>query len=251
MKLLMIFLGVVVGIIIFLGIIALVIYGNLKKAFNKLGFQVNNFNDFTNEMNKIKQEDSERARSISGMTTLLLPTIRGDFPDFNENELFVKCESSLRKVFNALEQKDKSYVDDLPLIKTSTSNIIDDYLDAKISVHYDDIEFHKFAIYQYEKKDGVATITLSTSVEYYYQKIKDGKEIEGNTKTKKQTRYQCDFIYIYDESKVDTNAKALAINCPNCGATIKVLGHKYCEYCGTRIREVNLKSWEFSSYEEF
>ena len=247
----MVFLGVIFGVIIFLGIIALIIYGNLKVAFQKLGFKVNSLSDMADEMNKIKAQDSERARSISGMTNLLLPTIRDDFPEFNENELYAMTESSLRSIFNALEQKNKDYVKDMPLVRTSVSNIIDDYSAASINVKYDDIEFHKFAIYKYERKDGVATVTVSTAVGYYYTKTKDGKEIEGNTKLKKQTRYQCDIIYIYDETKVSSDAKVLAINCPNCGASISSLGHKFCEYCGTGVKEVNLKSWEFSSYEEF
>lgn len=251
LKLLMILIGVILGVVLFLGIIALILYGNLKSAFRKLGFKVNNLSDMADEMNKIKREDSTRARSISGMTNLLLPTIRSDFPDFNEKELFSMTEASLRKVFNAIEEKNKDYVNDLPLIKSSVSNIIDDYSTANITVHYDDIEFHQFAIYKYEKKDGVATITVSTSIGYYFQKEKDNQIIEGDNKLKKQTRYQCNFIYIYDDTKVSNDVKTLAINCPNCGATIKALGHKYCEYCGTTIKEVNLKSWEFSSYEEF
>lgn len=251
MKLLMIFLGVILGVIIFLGIIALIIYGNIKSAFQKLGFKVNNLSDVADEMNRIKQEDSTRVRNVSGMTKLLLPTIRNDFPEFNENELYSMTETSLRKVFNSIEEKNSEYVKDMPLVRNSIANIISDHEAASISVYYDDIKFHKFAIYKYERKDGVATITVSTSIEYYYKKEQNGKIIEGDKNLKKQTRYKCDFIYIYDEKKVSSSAKVLAINCPNCGAAISTLGHKFCEYCGTGIKEVNLKSWEFSSYEEF
>ena len=251
MKLLFIFLGVVLGVILFLGIIALILYGNLKSALKKLGFNVNSLSDMSDEMARIKAEDSTRARSISGMTSLLKPTIRKDFPDFNENELFSMCESSLRKIFRSIEEQNKDYVVDMPLIRNSVSNIIEDYKNANLTVHYDDVEFHKFAISNYERKDGMATVTVSASVGYFFKKVRDNKVIEGDTKFKKQTRYQCDFIYIYDEKKVSSDAKVLAINCPNCGAAISTLGHKYCEYCGTGIKEVNLKSWEFSSYEEY
>ena len=176
MKLLMIFLGVIAGVIIFLGIIALVIYGNLKNAFRKLGFNVNSISDMTDEMARIKREDSTRARSISGMTDLLLPQIRRDFPEFNVNELYAMTESSLRKIFNSIEEKNKDYVNDMPLIRNSVSNIIDDYENAAITVQYDDVEFHKFAISKYERKDGVATVTVTASVGYYYKKSKNGKK---------------------------------------------------------------------------
>ena len=173
MKLLMIFLGVIAGVIIFLGIIALVIYGNLKNAFRKLGFNVNSISDMTDEMARIKREDSTRARSISGMTDLLLPQIRRDFPEFNVNELYAMTESSLRKIFNSIEEKNKDYVKDMPLIRNSVSNIIDDYENAAITVQYDDVEFHKFAISKYERKDGVATVTVTASIGYYYKKLKN------------------------------------------------------------------------------
>lgn len=251
MKLLFIFLGVVLGVILFLGILALILYGNLKSAFRKLGFNVNNLSDMTDEMARIKEENSTRARSISGMTSLLLPTIRKDFPEFNENELFSMCESSLRKIFRATEELNCDLVNDMPLIRNSVANIIEDYKNANLTVHYDDIDFHKFAISNYVRKDGVATVTVTASVGYFYKKLKDNKIIEGDVKFKKQTRYQCEYIYIYDETKVSSDAKVLAINCPNCGAAISTLGHKFCEYCGTGVKEVNLKSWELSSYEEY
>lgn len=251
MKILVIFLGVILGIILFLGIVALILFGKLKLAFRKHGYNINSISDMTDEMVRIKEENSTQARSISGMTSLLKPTIRKDFPDFNENELYSMCESSLRKIFNAIEEQNNDYVSDMPLIRNSVSNIIEDYKNANLTVHYDDVEFHQFAIANYERKDGMATVTVTTSVGYFFKKIKEEKIIGGDTKFKKQTRYKCEFVYIYDETKVSSDAKVLAINCPNCGAAISSLGHKHCEYCGTGVKEVNLKSWELASFEEY
>lgn len=211
---------------------------------------MNSIGDVAEEMERIRQEDSTKIKSISGMTALLLPNIRADFPEFNEEELYSKAESSLRQIFNAIENKDIKMVEKLPLMRDSISQKIHDYESNNITERFDDIVFHKFSLFQYEKKDGVATITVSIALEYYYQKKQNDKVLEDFTKYKRQTRYQCKFIYIYDETKVG-DAKVLAINCPNCGAAIKVLGHKYCDYCGSAVQEVNLKSWEFSSYKEF
>lgn len=251
MHILAIILGVTLGIILFLGIVALILYARVKFAMRKMGFQANSLKDMAEEVQKIREEDSTRARSISGMTSLLLPVIRKDFPDFNEQELYNKAEVALRKVFSAIEKKDTEEVSSLPLLRGSVQKIIEDYETSNLSEKFDDIHFHKFAIQQYEKKNGMATITVSTSVEYYYQKKKEEKVLIDFTKYKKQTRYQCKFIYVYDETKVDSSAKILAINCPNCGAAIRALGHKHCDYCGTTVKEVNLRSWECSSYEEF
>ncbi len=251
MHILAIILGVILGVVLFLGIIALILYGRVKLMMKKMGFKANSFSDMAEEVARIREEDSTRARSISGMTSLLLPNIRKDFPDFNEQELYNKTEKALRKVFSAIENKDIEEVSSLPLLYGNVQKVIEDYATSNISERYDDIHFHKFAIYQYEKKNGMATITVSVSLEYYYQKKKVEKVLSDFTKYKKQTRYQCKFIYVYDEAKVDKSAKVLAINCPNCGAAIKALGHKYCDYCGTTVKEVNLKSWECSSYVEF
>jgi hypothetical protein len=252
MKFILIMLSVVLGVILFLGIIALIIYGRLKRSLRQFGFKnINSLKDMKFEMEQIKKDDSDRVRSLSGMTSLLLPRIRADFPEFNEQELYAKIEKNLRTIFESIEKKDVSKVLDLYLLETSLKHTIEDYADSNIEVNYDDLKFHKYAISQYLKKDGIATITVCVALEYYYQKKKDGKMIEDFTNYKNQTRYRCNYIYIYDSTKVKDSTKVLAINCPNCGAVIKSLGHKYCDYCGAGVKEVNLKSWELSSYEEF
>ncbi|MCD8025431.1 MAG: zinc-ribbon domain-containing protein, partial [Clostridiales bacterium] len=50
--------------------------------------------------------------------------------------------------------------------------------------------------------------------------------------------------------KVDTNGESVGVNCPNCGAPIKNLGKKFCEYCGTAVTEVNIRAWKFDSITE-
>ncbi len=250
MKFLAILLGTILGIVLFLGIVLLIIYLRLKKQFRELGIPIHTIKEFREEMIRSREQDRTRVKSISGMTSLTLPTIREDFPEFNEQELYAKTEEGLRKVFSALEEQDSKLVAEYPLIRDSISKVIEDYKTSGWKEKYDDIKFHKFAIYQYVKKEGIATITVSVALEYYYEKRNDKKVLEDFTKYKKQTRYQVKFIYIYDESKVGA-AKSLAINCPNCGAPITVLGHKYCNYCGSAVKEVNLKAWELSSYVEF
>lgn len=250
MHILAIILGVTLGIVLFLGIIALILYTKVKLAMRQMGFKVNSFKDMANELERIKKEESTKPRSISGITTLLLPNIRKDFPDFNEQELYNKTELALRKSFSAIETKNIEEVASLPLLKDSISKIIEDYETSNLSEKFDDIRFHKFTLSQYEKKEGMATITVSVALEYYYQKKKGEAILKEFKNYKKQTSYQCKFIYVYDDTKVDESARVLAVNCPNCGAVIKALGHKRCEYCGTAVEEINLKSWECSSYKE-
>jgi endogenous inhibitor of DNA gyrase (YacG/DUF329 family) len=49
---------------------------------------------------------------------------------------------------------------------------------------------------------------------------------------------------------MDVQGSAMGVNCPNCGAPVKNLGQKFCEYCGTGITEVNIRSWKFDSIRE-
>lgn len=250
MKFIIIFLGIVVGVILFLGIIAGIIWYNVKKTTKKMGLGNIKLSNITSEMDRLKSEDSNRVRSVSGMTKLLLPTIIKDFPEFNENQLYNITEDSIRTIFKAISNKDKKILSKIPLMQNSIANLIDDYKENNIDIEYSDITFYDFAIKDYSKEDGVATVSVSTSLSYYYKKSKDGK-IEINDRYKKQTRFACKFIYIYDESLVKDYEKVIVTNCPNCGAVIKSLGHKYCDYCGSQIKEINLKAWAFSSYEEY
>ena len=67
---------------------------------------------------------------------------------------------------------------------------------------------------------------------------------------KKQTRYTCKFIYVFDENKFKKDALVLTIRCPNCGAPLKGLGKIKCTYCGSDVDPINLKAWKMASYSE-
>ena len=208
-----------------------------------------NINDLMKQVSNLKNV-SDNNYNVSGMTKIFLPMIVRDFPEFNENRIYNMTEEGLRIIFNAITNKDTKKLNKIPLLETSIRNMIDDYEKNHIDISYSDILFHDFAIKDYTKENGVVTLTISTSLEYYYKKINNGK-IEIDNRYKKQTRYACKFIYIYDESLFKDYEKVISINCPNCGAVIKKLGSKSCDYCGSDLKEINLKTWAFSSYEEY
>lgn len=250
MKVVAVFLGVVVGIVIAVGIAFLFIYAKIKMLARKHGINNVNINKMISEAERIQEEESHNPKSISGMTDILLPIIIKDFPEFNQNQLFNLTEKNLRIIFEALNNNDVSKLDSVPLLKESIKTTIDNNKKNGIKIKYSDVKFHKFSLKEYKKIDGVATVVVCTAVEYYYEKIING-EVKEKSKYKVQTRYCCNFIYIYDESLTKDYEKVLSTNCPNCGAVISNLGHKFCEYCGTAIKEINLKAWAFSSYEEY
>ncbi len=251
MKLVLVtFLGVVVGIVAFLTIIFLIIWLKIRKTARELGYENIKLKSLMEGFNKIKEENSKTPKSISGMTSLLLPYIRKDFPEFNENVIFNSAKEGLRASFNAISGNDISLLGDYPFLRGNINKIIEEHINNDIEEKYSDIEFSKVTLEDYIKSGGVATIKVSVAVGYYHYK-KIGDKVKENANFKKQTRYTCKFIYVYDVDKVGAEYRVLGISCPNCGAVVKTLGDKHCEYCGSAILEINLKSWTFSSFDEY
>ena len=65
-----------------------------------------------------------------------------------------------------------------------------------------------------------------------------------------QKIYNCEFIYMYDQSKFEDNQNTFIVRCPNCGATIRNLKNLTCEYCMSKVQPINLRLWKMSSYKE-
>lgn len=248
MKFLGIVLGVIFGIIIFLGIIAFIIYKKITKFGKDLGF--GNISQIKDLIKEGEDRYNNEHKHATGMTDLLVPKIVKDFPNFSESELFNKVEVSLLAIFKSLEDKKINNIDELKLIKSNLKEVIDDYKQNKITVSYDDIKFHAHAIKYYKKNPGVINITVSTSLEYYYEKKDDKKIIVKRENHKKQTAYTLEFIYIYDPEKYNLGETLIGVHCPNCGAPVKSLGDKVCAYCSSGLEDINLKHWYISSYKE-
>lgn len=248
MDILIIFLAVILGVIIFLTLLFLILKNKFTNFLKSIGYT--NLNALKYEIKKGEIESKTNHKHVTGMTKLLIPKIVKDFPNFSESELYTKVETSLLAIFNSLENKKIQNSEELVLIKEKLKETIEDYKTNKINVTYDDIIFHKHALKYYKKENGALNISISTSLEYYYKKEQDKKVISDYSEYKKQTRYTTEFIYVYDPEKIVKNQNLIGINCPNCGAPVKDLGNKKCRYCGSGLEDINLKSWHISSYKE-
>ena len=248
MELIGIILGVIIGVVIFLGIIAFIIYRKIKSFGNSIGF--NNLNEIQELIKQGEYESKYNKKNATGMTKLLLPKIVNDFPNFNESELYNKVETSLMLIFKTLEEKKISNNEELVLIKNNLNEIINDYKQNKISVLYGDIKFHRHALKYYKKDKGAMKITISTSLEYFYEKKIGNKIINKKEDYKKQTAYTTEFIYVYNPLEFSKGETLVGVNCPNCGAPVKSLNNKVCSYCGSGLEDINLKNWYIISYKE-
>lgn len=241
-----VFLGVIVGILL----IGLIIYLKIKSMVPKEYRNEINFKEAIKAGKEIAEEEQSRHKNVSGITNLLLPQIMKDFKDFNVEQFFALVEVNLRTIFNIIETKDISLItNDLEPLRKDLTEMVKDLSENGISIRYDDVKFHKHALRNYVKEKGVATLSISSSVEYYYYYEKDGKCRE-NGNIKKQTRYLSTFAYIYDKGKAKTSSSVIGLNCPNCGAPLDGFSQTTCKFCGTKAIELDLKSWKFISYKE-
>lgn len=200
-----------------------------------------NASSFKEAFNKSEEETAETPKSVSSMDSLYIDRIEKDFPDLNINELKSNSEKVIIDTLNAIEEKDKNCMIASEKINSYIKSKIDDLKGGEVV--YDNIKFHKTVVNRYERNDRIATIYLASSLEYYYSK-------NGETGKKVQTRFKTEYIYIIDSEKLG-NVKSLGLNCPNCGAPIKTLGHKHCDYCNTGVIDIVKKSWIINNIKEY
>lgn len=242
--------GVILGFLIIVGII----YAIIRSVMTKFGFRNKSIMALYKESQEAAALEKTRHKQVSGMTKMLLPEIERDFKDFNEKEIYLLVEKTLRAIFNALETEDIDSLkdDDFNLIRHKINDQIIDLQTNNISYTYDDVIFHKHAIKSYKKQKDVATLEISTSLEYYYNKRKDNKDISRDN-IKRQTRYTTQLVYIIDNTKTGFDINILGLHCPNCGSPVQSLQDEKCSYCKGAINiqvASLLKCWKIINYKE-
>ena len=141
-----------------------------------------------------------------GMDNLLVPQIARDFPNMNIEEMKKFAEGKVVKFLQS--QKEKTCTD---------------------------INIHKTVTNQYYKNTSTCKLVFQSAVGF--------REHVKNEDHLKEVRINTEFMYVYDNSKLK-NGEAISLNCPNCGAPIKGLGHKICPYCNTGLIDLATKTWK-------
>lgn len=216
-----------------------------KKAFGT--------SDLREGIRQIEQEYAMTPKSVSAMTSLYLPKIKSDFPEFQYDEMKVRAENALTSYLIAIDRMNPGNLKE-------GNKELRDKLEMRIQMlrgagrreHYKSIRLHRTEVCDYKKRNGRCIITFQTSIQYYHTITdEEGKVLEGRSDMPTQSRYNTDVIYIQDREKVeDERDFSLGLNCPNCGAPVSGIGNKVCEYCGTPIIAVNIHAWSFSNIVE-
>ena len=176
-----------------------------------------------------QEQMRETPRSLHGMTSVYMPMIKKDFPELDVEQYMNKTRSLLRNYFSAVESKRLGVIAEevTPNFTNYVQGIIDQLSSVANTQHYEDVNIYDVQIARYIKNGATVTILFEASVGY--------------------------FSYVTDmnnEVTFGSRATALGVNCPNCGAPVKTLGEKFCQFCGTAIKEINIRSWKFNSVNE-
>ncbi|MCM1498783.1 MAG: zinc ribbon domain-containing protein [Clostridium sp.] len=232
-------------------IVATVIY--LRRKTRELSRSLFGTEDITKAAEQMRQDYATTPKSVSAMTSLLLPKIVSDFPDFQYDEMKERANNVLTGYLQAVTAANASLMKDG---NTELKQQLADHIQMRsvqdTREHFDNVHIHQTAINQYRKTSGRCIITFQSSLEcIHYITNAEQNVIEGTKAYKYQTKYNTDLIYIQDRSLVENELdNALGINCPNCGAPLSSLGAKVCEYCGSPVIEINIHAWSFSNIEE-
>lgn len=256
------FIFIIVILVLILIIIGLIFYAayavtkkvrSVKRQVQSVSRTLFGTSSITEGIKKTEQEYASTPKSVSGATSLCLPRITKDFPDFNYEEMKRRAENVLLSYLAGVSARDVSRLKDANSeLKNSLQSRIDSLSAIGNSEHYDAPKIHRTEINNYNKNAGRCSIVFQTSIQYrHYVTDQNGNCIRGNKNTWEQSRYNIELIYIQDRDIVENDIDGVeGQNCPNCCAPLKMLGAKKCVFCGTPIVEYNIKVWTFSSIKE-
>lgn len=226
------------------------VYKKVTRKLRSMSNQLFGTTDFVKGLTTAADVRAETPKSVSAMTRLMEPQIMRDFPEFSWDEFKHKAENMLTSALLAISANNpERLVDASDDIKKQVTNIIEDNRANNIGETYSDIEIHQTEIANYQKQNGKCVITIQSAVGYMYYKMQDGEVIAGDKKRKTQTKYNIELIYIQNAEAAKTD-NAVGTTCPQCGAPVKILGAKFCEYCGSGVVPLNIRVWSLHKFYE-
>lgn len=219
------------------------------REFSRLAFGTDSLREGIERMN---YEHEHTPKSVSSATSLYLPRIHADFPEFDFEDMRARAENVIVSYLMAIDAQDASLlVEGSDELVDALRMKIDLLKDARQSEQYDKVSVHRTAISRYERRDGWCAVTFQSSVQYKYALFDDeGRVLKGNPETWTQERFNAVVVYLQDRDLIEgSRSTAWGLTCPNCGAAIESLGAKKCAYCGTPVREINVRVWAFHKVE--
>lgn len=142
-------------IIILILILAIIIaiycgYRYLRRKTRELSRALWGTDDITKAAKKLKTEYSTTPKSVSAMTSLLLPEIVEDFPSFNYDEMKERAENVLVGYLRGVSEQKVSLLTDC---NTELKQQLEDHIQMNrtrgLREHFEQIKIHRTEISQY------------------------------------------------------------------------------------------------------
>ena len=248
--------GIIVPLAVIAGLLVVIVVGGLiiKSKVSKFSQQAFGTKSFLEGYNEQKRKLSETPRSVHSMTPIYLPRILKDFPEFDYERYRIQAQSVLRGYLNAITTGSTATLpkDITVALKNHIQEIIENLNENNQRQYFTEPVIHDAQISRYIKNGVSVTVMFNVSVGMFaYTEDANGSVINGSKTEKLQTIYEVGLLYVQDVEKMGLyNENGLGLHCPNCGAPVRNLGMKFCEYCGSAVIEVNTRVWKFNSVEE-
>ncbi|MED9969298.1 MAG: zinc ribbon domain-containing protein [Ruminococcus sp.] len=201
-----------------------------------------------------KKTVSESPVSVRSMTSIYLPQIKKDFPEFDYELYKNKAQSVLRSYFTAVSSKNVLALTEecSNTLKNTVTGIIEDLDRRDLTQVFAETVIHDVQIARYIKNGATVTVLFNASVGCYnYLEDAAGTVVLGSKEFKHQSIYDIALVYVQDARKMGVAGDSgIGLNCPNCGAPIRNLGQKFCEHCGSGVVEANIRVWSFDEIKE-
>ncbi len=172
-------------------------------------------------------EINPEPRTVFGATSIYLPRITADFPDYHNEEAITAVKKLIFEYLAIRYEGQESFSD------SNTDPGLERMVDRSPGHTITDEKVHAAAISDYRKTNEYATVTYQASVGYRL----DAKPVEE--------RYAVKYTLKLTEN--DVAAKLLV--CPRCGGTFGSTAEKECPFCGSPVIRDTVLSWRFTSIE--
>ena len=262
-----IFIGIVFLImLIAVGVIIVKVIKSISRTANNVTNTVNNTIRTLQQVSEVTTgtsniaEGIQRAsfeyattpRTVSDLSSMYLPKISKDFPEFNNTEMCERAKNVLTSYLFAIDSSDPSQLtegnEDL---KSKLTMAVKLNKDKGYTEHFERIKTHKCALHDYKKADGTCKIEYQISVQYIHYITENGRIRTGRDDQVTQARYVVTLVYCQDRDQVTNfGDMALGSRCPHCGGQIKNLGDKKCPYCDSDVEIINIYAWSFADVTE-
>ena len=244
---------IIIGCVFFAAYVVTKKVRQIKRSISSFSREFMGSSDIRQGIRNVQNEYATTPKSLAAATSMCLPRITADFPQFNYEEMKGRAENLLLSYLACLSHRSTDYLKDgNSELKNSLENRIYAMESAGKQEYFDEPKIHRTEIAGYTKNMGRCIITFQSAIQYkHYLMDMNGNRVAGSDTSYEQGRYNIDMIYIQDRNIVENDIDGVeGRNCPNCGAPLKHINAKNCSYCGTPIVEYNIKVWTFSSVKE-